>query len=295
MSVSNEADPDIAGSSHNHLEIENPEKTTSPPLNNNSGPIEDAGNVQPNQDPIIQQHISGKDIAHGSGAITNPSSSSSHPQPQPSCSKTLVPPISFENQSQKIPDKMITFEALSPIPQPVTSKASKSTRKKHSEIITSSPMKTVLEENERSQVIRKVLQEESSDDENIEIPTQDSSSDDDNYLEKIIEEANIEMETEREIDNTSILEGDFVLVELKGKKSARHYVAEIIKNFGEGHFEVIYMKKMLGCNKFVKCETVYEIDESDIVKKLPKPTAVGGSGRRMEQFSFPIDFMSYNM
>ncbi|KAK4882568.1 hypothetical protein RN001_005887 [Aquatica leii] len=91
-----------------------------------------------------------------------------------------------------------------------------------------------------SQVIRKVLQEESSDDENIEIPTQDSSSDDDNYLEKIIEEANIEMETEREIDNTSILEGDFVLVELKRKKSARHYVAEIIKNFGEGHFEVIY-------------------------------------------------------
>ncbi|KAK4877818.1 hypothetical protein RN001_010324 [Aquatica leii] len=146
-----------------------------------------------------------------------------------------------------------------------------------------------------SQVIRKVLQEESSDDENIEIPTQDSSSDDDNYLEKIIEEANIEMETETEIDNTSILEGDFVLVELKRKKSARHYVAEIIKNFGEGHFEVIYMKKMLGCNKFVKCETVYEIDESDIVKKLPKPTAVGGSGRRMEQFSFPIDFMSYNM
>ncbi|KAK4881854.1 hypothetical protein RN001_005173 [Aquatica leii] len=93
---------------------------------------------------------------------------------------------------------------------------------------------------EGSQVIRKVLQEESSDDENIEIPTQDSSSDDDNYLEKIIEEANIEMETEREIDNTSILEGDFVLVELKRKKSVRHYVAEIIKNFGEGHFEVIY-------------------------------------------------------
>ncbi|KAK4882551.1 hypothetical protein RN001_005870 [Aquatica leii] len=79
--------------------------------------------------------------------------------------------------------------------------------------------KTFTEES--SQVIRKVLQEESSDDENIEIPTQDSSSDDDNYLEKIIEEANIEMETEREIDNTSILEGDFVLVELKGKKSAR--------------------------------------------------------------------------
>lgn len=141
---------------------------------------------------------------------------------------------------------------------------------------------------------KKVFPEESSEDEITEIPTANSSSDDDNYFQKLLEDSNNEMEIE-DVENTALLEGDFVLVELKGKKSVRHYIAEIKKNLEEDKFEIVYLKKVMNSNKFVKTEEIYEICNADVVKKLPKPTLVGGSERRMEQLYFSVDFMSYNM
>lgn len=70
---------------------------------------------------------------------------------------------------------------------------------------------------------------------------------------------------------------------------------EIKKKLEKTCFEVVYLKKILNSGKFVKNEELYEKNESDILRKLPKPTVVGGSERRMEQFSFPVDFMSFNM
>ncbi|KAK4879490.1 hypothetical protein RN001_007636 [Aquatica leii] len=81
----------------------------------------------------------------------------------------------------------------------------------------------------------KVLQKESSDNDNIEIPTQDTSSNNDNYLEKVIEEANVEMETEIEIDNTSISVGDFVLLHL-----GHHHASADIKHSSEAILQFLY-------------------------------------------------------
>ncbi|KAG5892764.1 hypothetical protein JTB14_027028 [Gonioctena quinquepunctata] len=70
--------------------------------------------------------------------------------------------------------------------------------------------------NKVQKVTKKVFAE-SSDDDDTEIHLQDSSDEDD-YLEKINEES-MEIGKERGIENSTILEGDFALVELKGKKS----------------------------------------------------------------------------
>lgn len=133
------------------------------------------------------------------------------------------------------------------------------------------------------------------DDENVEIAMQDSTSDEDNYFEKLVENETLELEQDIEAENSTISEGDFVLIELKGKKSVRHYIAEIKKILEKRSFEVVYLKKVMNSNKYVRAGEIYEISELDILRKLPKPTAVGGSERRMEQLSFSTDFMSFNM
>ncbi|KAG5900558.1 hypothetical protein JTB14_022865 [Gonioctena quinquepunctata] len=116
----------------------------------------------------------------------------------------------------------------------------------------------------------------------------------DDYLEEIVEES-MEIGKERGVENSTILEGDFALVELKGKKFVCHYIVEIKNILEERCVEIIDCFKIMDGNQFVKNSELYEISESEILRKLPKPLVVGGSELRMEQLSFPVDFISYNM
>lgn len=208
------------------------------------------------------------------------------------------------HQPQPTQVHLVSPEMIRPYPKAAPRKTKGGRKKGKSRILTETPEKNEIETEylkrqakkakTKVQKVTKKVFEDSSDDENAEIPLQDSSSDGD-YFEKLVEEENMEIQQERDIENSTILEGDFVLVELKGKKSVRHYIVEIKKISGKRYLEGVYLKKIMNSNKFVKSGELYEIDESDILKKLPKPSVVGGSERRMEQFSFSVDFMCYNM
>lgn len=46
---------------------------------------------------------------------------------------------------------------------------------------------------------------------------------------------------------------------------------------------------------FKKNETIYEIDEEEIICKLPPPSTTGTSGRQKQLLKFPVNFNAYGM
>lgn len=123
----------------------------------------------------------------------------------------------------------------------------------------------------------------------------DSSSDDDpeQFFESIREETEIE-----EMDERSIKEGDFVLVELASKKTKRYYVAKVIEIVEDG-FDVKFYKKIAGTtasrNFIPSDEDPSFVNSKDVVLHLPQPTSVGLSKRQEAQLIFSVDFSEYNI
>ena len=123
-----------------------------------------------------------------------------------------------------------------------------------------------------------------------EIQTVCSDSKDDTEERESIFEDNTEKES------ISVKIGDFVLVEVCGKKkgSICYYIAEILCK-SEIDFEVKCMKWLLpGYNFVFDDDTTYSVVPADIEMKLPKPRVCGGT-ERTTQLSFPVDFRCYSM
>ena len=93
----------------------------------------------------------------------------------------------------------------------------------------------------------------------------------------------------------TIEKGDFCLTVLQGKKTEHFYVAEII-DVKEEQYSVKYLKKIAHSNKFLyDKDDVYEIENTNIVFKLPKPKSVGASERQCMQLTFGNSFSNYNV
>ena len=86
----------------------------------------------------------------------------------------------------------------------------------------------------------------------------------------------------------SLSTGDFVITKLKGKKRVVNFIAKIINIDGD-ELIVQYLKRSGASDKFYyHDEKQYDIQASDVVKKLPIPVAVGGTERRCMQLEFDI-------
>lgn len=100
-------------------------------------------------------------------------------------------------------------------------------------------------------------------------------------------------EIEEDISN-ELLKDDFILVKLTSKKLCKYYIAKIVELTNDV-LGVKYLKRNIG-NKFL-CEdhTIYEIQTSDVVMKLPPPYITGGTERRNKELQFSIDFSTYSV
>lgn len=108
----------------------------------------------------------------------------------------------------------------------------------------------------------------------------------------MIEEMDIALEND--IECGDIKEEDFVLVKLAGKKKILHYVAKVVKKI-DFVYEILYLVKT-GTNTFIlRNETVYEIEEEEIICKLPPPIATGSSARQKNSLKFPVNFNAFDM
>lgn len=212
---------------------------------------------------------------------------------EPSTSTSHQDEICTTDVSMSDTSIFLTPEEIRPFPKAAARKNSKRGGRKpgRCRILTDTPEKSEIEElaNIRQQkkwpkkvqkVKRQVMSSSSEDDEPI-FESDDSLQD-------------VEFGTEEELeDNGDLNVNDFILVRLEGKKSYKHYVAQILKI--KDNLEIKYFKKV-GINKFIcNDETEYELQNSEVVMKLPHPDITGGTERRRREMVFHMDMTCYNV
>lgn len=172
-----------------------------------------------------------------------------------------------------------------------------------SRILTDTPEKLAIEENLRMRsnkrnksatkqksVKRKVLQEETSSSDGEGEPELCDESDYDASSELRDFEENVQFEKE------GLEVGNFVLVNLRGKKSIRYFVAKIIDD-ADDVLKIKYLKMVRGkTQQFIEDdENIYDLDKEDVIHKLPSPSNAGGSARQQQYFRFGVDLSRYNV
>ncbi|KAJ8927305.1 hypothetical protein NQ314_020255 [Rhamnusium bicolor] len=107
-----------------------------------------------------------------------------------------------------------------------------------------------------------------------------------------------------EIDPTSfslenIQQGDFILVQLKGKKHSANFVATVISRVDNNDLIIKYLKKKVsfahGYTFVIEDETEYTAHINDIVMKLLQPSTAGSSNRQSNTYVFPVSFNTINL
>lgn len=84
------------------------------------------------------------------------------------------------------------------------------------------------------------------------------------------------------------------MVALCKKNITKHFVAKVIKCFGDGEFEISYLRRK--GNKFVfpDIPDISTVSEDDVVLHVPEPVNTGGTARMARSFKFEIDFCKYS-
>lgn len=146
----------------------------------------------------------------------------------------------------------------------------------------------------------------SSDDDTEEEEENSLSPDNDNRpiennveeLMDIINEEIMDAQELIEFERNSFEVEDFVLVSFSKKKGPNeHYVGKIVSKEDNGfEYKMMFYSRIGQSNKFlIKSSEVYDVNEEDILVKLPKPNQPSGSSRVSEQFVFPVDFSTFNV
>ena len=118
-------------------------------------------------------------------------------------------------------------------------------------------------------------------------PTSQNSSDEkDNALPILLADTS---DSECGLIDEEIVEGDFVIVNIKGKSRVVPYIARI-DSFEDDEYKSVFLKKIQSCGTFHKLVCIInEADEgsfakADIVRKLFLPEFISGSQRKSHQF-----------
>lgn len=89
--------------------------------------------------------------------------------------------------------------------------------------------------------------------------------------------------------------GDFILTQIKTKKTKTYFVANVVGVTDDG-FKVRYLKRSKFAAKFLfENDTIYDLPDEDVVMKLGAPSVVGGTARRNAEMTFSIDLSSFNV
>ena len=102
-------------------------------------------------------------------------------------------------------------------------------------------------------------------------------------------------------DADDIIEGDFVIVQSRGKSRVVYYIAHVDVVDGD-EYEGFFLQRMSGkvatdaTHKFIpNTEDTASFPKSDIVRKLPQPKVIGGSARRSTQLVFKCNLIRWNL
>lgn len=140
-------------------------------------------------------------------------------------------------------------------------------------------------------------EDDTEDDEGVGLLPHKESSDEEE-LRNIINEEIIDAQELFDFEWNSFEVGEFVLVSFSKKKGPNeHYVRKVVSKEDDGFkFKMLYYSRIGQSNKFVvKSNETYDVNEEDIIVKLPKANQSSGSSRVSEQLIFPVDFSSLNV
>lgn len=242
---------------------------------------------------------------------------------RPSTSVGMSTPVHFTaDGNQNVVSVIITPEQLQPFPKATARKTNRQGRKLgRSKIATDTPekieirkgktkhnMKTAMTNvglkpaqqksrrmKRRPKAVKKIHYDSESDSE--DWPIED---DDDNEAEifDIFNQEISEARDEQDFERPTFENRDFVLVGLTKKKGpTEYYVAQIVsKDLCGVEFQMKFFKRIGSTSKFM-CESheLFDVNEEDILVKLPKPIECTGSARVTGQLWFQVDFDNYNV
>ena len=74
-----------------------------------------------------------------------------------------------------------------------------------------------------------------------------------------------------------------------------HFAAEVIE-VANTFLKIQHLKKDMNSQRFTREDkTVYELDKSEVVFKLPHPPVTGGLAQQLEKLSFGVSFDCLNV
>lgn len=249
-------------------------------------------------------------------------------EPRPTAQFGHEPVLNFSNDIQ---GPKVTLEELQPYPKAGERKkgAGKGRKPGRTKIVTDTPekeeirklkmMKVEQENNKilklegkkkktsnpeaktsKVKITKKIVfssEDDTEDEEGVGLPPYKESSDEDE-LRNIINEEIIDAQELFDFERNSFEVGEFVLVSFSKKKGPNeHYVGKVVsKEDGGFEFKMLFYSRIGQSNKFVvKSYETFDVNEEDILVKLPKPNQSSGSSRVSEQLIFPVDFSSLNV
>lgn len=103
--------------------------------------------------------------------------------------------------------------------------------------------------------------------------------------------------SEKDFENLEVGElnrEDYVYVKFKKKQNIEFYVGKICpKDSRYGEFQIKFLKRILGTSKLYEdSDGEFDVNEKDIIKKLPKLKRMTGSNRVSGHLWFQVDFHS---
>ena len=103
----------------------------------------------------------------------------------------------------------------------------------------------------------------------------------------------LESDTCTEESDDEVIEGDFVVVKVKGKSREVRYIAQVDTIDGD-EFKGTFLKKVPQIVGHVPVFTIIKTEiasfqRNDVIAKLPEPVKNTGSTRKCNQLVFPVD------
>lgn len=238
------------------------------------------------------------------------SSSSTELQQSSPIENSKQPSTTLPNNKDPLPN--ITFispEQIQPYPKAAPRKTNKRGRKLGAtRIVTDTPEKEEIRRNKEKRAKnkdkkspvkkskRQVLQSDSEEDSD-EISLQDEDGDPESLLD-LVEEEIMAIQDQDQFESCSYEIGDYVLIQFPKKKAAPdHFVGNIVsKDVSDSEFQIKFYKRIESSSKFIQeSNQTYDVNEQDIILKLPKPLPMAGSNRLAGQLCFPVDFTNFNV
>lgn len=223
-----------------------------------------------------------------SGQSQNPLPAATVTEPTPSTSELIRSPNDFTPQD------------LRPYPKAGPRKNATSNRRKvKSMVLTDTPVK--------QQMLKELEAKKKPPKKRAKILTPESSDDDDGKEDEALakrlekeDSSGDELDTEEppRSPRPTTEVGEYVLVKFTGKKTnVRHFVGMVVETDGCGVLSTVsFFKTIHGINpSFIKSEPedITDIDDTDIVLRLPPPTNTGGTSRLSQRIVFPVDLSYY--